>query len=121
MRRHTPVITPRIISPEVADCQLENRARFMKVFSPAVLADVYQALLARALAGDMAAIRLCLTYGVGWPASTSPPEPTDEEPGSEGKIEVMARRVLEGAPVCSRHDAGFGHRNGNGATNGHHD
>ncbi len=49
----------------------------------------------------------------------APPEPTDEEPGTEGKIEVMAGRVLEGAPVFSRHDAGYGGRNG--STNGDHD
>ena len=111
-----PVVVPRVVAPEVADWQYQNRDKFMRVFTPAALADVYEALLAKARAGDMTAIKLVLSYGVGNPPQSPPQEPTEAEPGSDDKVLEMAGRAGRGEPVFNRLDATFErHRNGDGA------
>jgi hypothetical protein len=89
--------------------------------------EIVEALVAKAKAGDLPAARLLLTYAVGQPGVTVrgnavivqgggqartdaglaplPAAPTVALPGTESKVDAMARRAANGQPLCVARDA----------------
>jgi hypothetical protein len=57
----------------------ENRCAFVGVLGPAQVAAIAQKILERALAGDMTAAKLALTFAVGKPAPVPDPDAQDVE------------------------------------------
>jgi hypothetical protein len=57
----------------------ENRRAFVGVLGPAQVAAIAQKILERALAGDMTAAKLALTFAVGKPAPARDPDVQDVE------------------------------------------
>jgi hypothetical protein len=114
-----PIQRPAI--ENVIDWQTRMRMAFIHGLSEADMTDVVRSLVKRAKEGDMAAIRMVLTYAVGTPTGAQradtceelPPAPvpraaTKALPKTPDKLSALAARAAKGEALFHPRDARYG-------------
>jgi hypothetical protein len=101
---------------EFTDWQARMRTAFFEAVSETDMREIVETLVAKAKTGDLGAVRILLSYGIGSPAvkvrnavivqgdglAPLPTAPARVLPGTTEKFDVMARRATNGQPL---HDA----------------
>lgn len=96
--------------------QDQMRTAFFEAVTPDDLREIVEALLVKAKAGDLGAVRILLSYGIGSPtvkvknavfvngeASPLPTAPCKVLPGTD-KLDVLTRRASNGQPLYDPRD-----------------
>lgn len=117
LERRQPVSPPRKMN-EFTDWQTRMRTAFFEAVSEDDMRQIVESLVAKAKAGDMAAIRMLLSYGIGSPTvkvqnavimndpkplAPLPIAPAKVLPGA-AKLDVFAQRAANGQALFDPRD-----------------